>query len=295
MPKFMKKNAYLFIYPMLTIAVIGMIKYLWINFSSILLSFSVENEFGEQIYTFANFERLFDEFKNSDSEIWKALVNTLKYFFMYTGKTLVSFVVAYFLYKKIWGYKAYRVIFYLPSIVSPIILVGVWDSMLSTGGAFELVATNLFGAEEYTNPLVNAATSTNVILIYSFWVGFGTSLLMFVGAMNRVPEEILDAGLIDGCGMWKEFFKIMVPLTWETLSTMILLTTMSVFTASGPILYFTGGQHNTNTLSFWIFNQTRGGIYNYPSAVGLFFTIAALPIVVVCRWLTNKVNSDITY
>ena len=119
MPKFMKKNAYWFIYPMLTIAVIGMIKYLWINFSSILLSFSVENEFGEQIYTLANFERLFAEFENSNSEIWRALVNTLKYFFMYTVKNLISFVVAYFLYKKIWGYKIYRVIFYLPSIVSP--------------------------------------------------------------------------------------------------------------------------------------------------------------------------------
>ncbi|MBE5750347.1 MAG: sugar ABC transporter permease [Clostridiales bacterium] len=293
MPKFMKKSAYLFIYPMLIIAVIGIIKYLYINFSSILLSFSVENEYGEQVYTLVNFEKLFSEFTNSDGEIWRALINTLKYFLMYTVKNLVSFVVAYFLYKKILGYKAFRVIFYLPSIVSPIILVGVWDSMLSTGGVFSIIA-EMFG-NEYRNPLVNAATATNTILVFSFWVGFGTSLLMFVGAMNRVPEEILDAGLIDGCGMWKEFFKIMIPLTWETLSTMILLTTMSIFTATGPILYFTGGQNDTNTLSFWIFNSTRNGMENYPSAVGLFFTIAALPIVVGCRWLMNKVNSDITY
>lgn len=293
MPKFMKKNAYLFIYTMLIISFIGIMKYVYINFSSILLSFSVENEYGEQVYTLANFEKLFGEFKNHDSQIWKALVNTLKYFFMYTGKTLVSFVVAYFLYKKILGYKIYRVVFYLPSIISPIILVGVWDSMLSTGGVFSLI-TELFGGE-YANPLVNAKTATDVILVYSFWVGFGTSLLMFVGAMNRVPEEILDAGLIDGCGMGREFFSIIIPLTWETLSTMLLLTTMSVFTASGPILYFTGGQNDTNTLSFWIFNETRGGVYNYPSAVGLFFTIAALPIVVGCRWLMNKVSSDVTY
>ena len=293
MPKFFKKGAYVFIYPMLTIAVIGILKYLYINFSSILLSFSVENEFGEQIYTFANFEKLFLEFTKPESAIWLALVNTIKYFVMYTIKTLVSFVVAYFLYKRVLGYKAFRVIFYLPCIVSPIILVGVWDSMLSTGGVFNIIV-ELFG-KEYANPLVNPTTATNVILVFSFWVGFGTSLLMFVGAMNRVPEEILEAGLIDGCGMWQEFFKIMVPLTWETLSTMILLTTMSIFTATGPILYFTGGQNNTNTLSFWIFNETRNGVYNYPSAVGLFFTIAALPIVVGCRWLMNKVNSDISY
>lgn len=294
MPKFMRKKAYLFVYPMLIIAVIGIFKYVYINFRAILLSFSIENEYGEQVYTLANFERLFGEFANKESQIWKALINTLKYFAMYTVKTLVSYVVAYFLYKKIFGYKIFRVIFYLPAIISPIILVTVWDSMLSTGGVFNTIF-NLFGGVEYSNPLTNANSATSVILTYSFWVGFGTSLLMFVGSMNRVPSEVLEAGLIDGCGMGREFFSIMIPLTWETLSTMLLLTTMSVFTASGPILYFSGGQNNTNTLSFWIFNETRNGVYNYPSAVGFFFTIVALPIVVGCRWLMNVLSPDVSY
>lgn len=294
MPKFMRKNAYLFIYPMLIIAVIGIVKYLWINFSSILLAFSVENEYGQQIYTMQNFERLFAEFATPGSGMWIYLKNTFMYFAMYMIKTLASFSVAYFLYKKILGYKIYRVIFYLPCIVSPIIFVNVVKNMLDGSGGILHQLWHSLGWE-YVNPLRESGSATWVILIYSFWGGFGTSLLMFVGAMNRVPSEVIDAGQIDGCGMGREFFNIVIPMTWETLSTMLLLTSMSIFTATGPILYFTSGDKDTSTLSFWIFYQTYNGTYNYPTAVGMFFTIIALPLVAFGRWLMSRVNSDITY
>lgn len=294
MPKFMRKNAYIFIYPMLTIAVIGIFKYLYINFSSIMLAFSTTNEFGEQVSTLANFEKLFAEFATPNSGMLRYLGNTLQFFIMYNIKTLVSFSVAYFLFKKIWGYRAFRIIFYIPSIVSPIIFVNVWRQMFEFGGIADIIYTGFTGLE-YVDPLKYEGSAMLIILIYSFWGGFGTSLLMFVGAMNRVPSEVLDAGLIDGCGMAREFFNIMIPLTWETLSTMLLLTSMSLFTATGPILYFTQGAYNTETISFWIFFKTMGGEYNYPTAVGMFFTILALPLVAFGRWLMNRVNSDITY
>ena len=68
-----------------------------------------------------------------------------------------------------------------------------------------------------------------------------------------------------------------------------------IFMASGPILYFTEGAYNTFTLSFWIFNEVRGDAYNYSSAVGLFFTVVALPIVFGIRYLMNKINPEVSY
>ena len=289
MPKFMRKNAYWFIYPMLTIAVIGMIKYVYTNISAILLAFSIESN-GEQIYTFANFETLLKELVAPGTGLWQYLGNTIQYFVMYMLKTLVSFSVAYFLYKNILGYKIFRVVFYLPCIVSPIIFVNIWKNMLESEG----IIGQLFG-EGYVNPLTEVGSATTTILIYSFWAGFGTSLLVFVGAMNRVPGEVIDAGTIDGCGMGREFFNIIVPMVWETLSTMLLLTSMSVFTATGPILYFTRGNFQTKTLSFFIFLETYNGTYNYPTAVGMFFTFLALPLVAFGRWLMNRGNSNVEY
>ena len=68
-----------------------------------------------------------------------------------------------------------------------------------------------------------------------------------------------------------------------------------VFAASGPILYFTEGAAETSTLGFWLFNQVRGDIYNYPAAVGVVFTMLGIPILVISRLIINKLNPEVTY
>lgn len=289
MPKYMRKRAYWFVYPMLIIAFWDIFKYLYINFNSILLAFSIESN-GEQVYTLNNFSRLFAEFAAPGSGMWRYLRNTFSFFLMAVSKTLVAFVVAYFFYKKIKGHKLFEVIFYLPCLISPIILTNIWKNMLESGGLAEYFS-KLFGIT-YQNPLTNAETAMSVILIYTFWAGFGASLLIFVGAMNRIPTEIIDAGKIDGCNIRQEFFRIILPLVWDNLSTMLLLNLMAIFTATGPILYFTGGSYNTKTLSFFIFWETYNGSYNYPTAVGIFFTLVALPVVALGRWLMSRVSGE---
>lgn len=303
MPKFMKKGAYIFIYPMLIIAAFDMFRYIYINLSSILLAFTIENGLtGETSFTLTWFEDMFLQFSLAQSNLKVAIGNTLKFFVMYFIKTLISFTVAYFLYKKILGYKIFRVIFYIPCLISPIILVNVWKNMLGPGGLFNRLWVYGFGLE-YNNPVsASSDIAIWIVLLFSFWGGFGTDLLIFVGAMNRVPEEVLDAGLIDGCGMLREFFSLIVPLVWETLSTMLMIQSMSLFTATGPILYFTPNNPSTWTLQYYIFNSLYGtggggGVneYNSIAAIGLFFTMIALPIVITGRWLMNRVNSNISY
>ena len=301
----MKKGAYFFIYPMLLIAAFDMFRYIYINISSVFLAFTFEDGAGEVSFTWQWFEEMFKDFSSTTGQLKTAVGNTIKFFFMYFAKTLISFSVAYFLYKKIFGYKIFRVVFYIPCLISPIILVNVWKNMLNHGGLYHQILMALGNGANFE--YVFAATSetaVNWILLFSFWGGFGTDLLIFVGAMNRVPEEVLDAGLIDGCGMMREFFSLIVPLVWETLSTMLMIQSMSIFTATGPIMYFSPRNTSTYTLQFYLFNQLTGfadavptgkNVYNSVAAIGLFFTVLALPIVLFGRWLMNKVNSNISY
>jgi ABC-type sugar transport system permease subunit len=75
----------------------------------------------------------------------------------------------------------------------------------------------------------------------------------------------------------------------------VLLSATTIFSASGPILYFTEGAAKTTTLGYWLFAQVRGGTYNYPSAVGVIFTLLTIPIVVFVRTLSKKINAEVTY
>lgn len=158
----------------------------------------------------------------------------------------------------------------------------------------EICAPSVFNVE-YEEFSTNPATATNLILTYVALSGFGMNYLIMLGAMNRIPEEYFEAAALDGCSPVREFFSIISPLVWETLSTLLILHFTQIFMASGPILYFTEGAYNTFTLSFWIFNEVRGDAYNYSSAVGLFFTVVALPIVFGIRYLMNKINPEVSY
>ena len=236
----------------------------------------------------------FVDIVNPNGTIMQCAKNTILYFVADMFKRGAAFLVAYFFYKKIWGAKAFRVIFFLPSIISDIIEVTIFKSFIATYGPLYNLLKSVFGYE-LPALLGSAATATPTIIFYTIWAGFGTTMLIFVGVMNRIPEDVIDAGKIDGCTWTKEFTKIIIPLGWETLYTSFILGLAGIFMASGPIMLFTGGAFNTYTLSYWIFDQVKNGTYNYPAAIGLVFTALTIPITFFSRWLMSKFSSDITY
>ena len=110
--------------------------------------------------------------------------------------------------------------------------------------------------------------------------------------MNSIDPSIIDAGRIDGAGPLRELVSIIVPCIWPTLSTMLLLCTTGIFTASGPSLLFDKGDYGTSTISYWIYEITSGSgssgeSVELAAAIGLIFTILGLPIVLVVKKLTG--------
>ena len=109
----------------------------------------------------------------------------------------------------------------------------------------------------------------------------------------------MEYAKIDGVGTWRELVQIIIPMIWPTVSTMLTFAIVGLFTASGPILLFTKGQYGTYTISFWIFDLVQGvnGVTNfeYASAVGLFFTLVGVPIVMTVRHFINKLVEIVEY
>ena len=288
-----RRKQWLFCYLMLIPAIWCVIRYFAVNGYSILIAFTDGEPFKDE-FTARNFKMLFNELAQKDSIIYLAMINTFKYFLLGTVKVFIAFVVAYFLYKKIWCYKAFRFIFFLPSLIAPVVSIMIFKDIIAKYGPLWEIVKTVFKTE-YEELLANPAIATRVIMIYMLLTGFGTTFLIFMGAMNRAPEECFEAARIDGCSLWREFWQILCPLTFETFSTMLLLQFATIFTATGPILYFTGGSYNTYTLSYWIFDQVRGSSYNYPSAVGMFFTLLAMPFVFGSRAIMKKINPEVSY
>ena len=134
------------------------------------------------------------------------------------------------------------------------------------------------------------------VFIYMFFTNFAGNMVLFSGAMNRIPKEMLESAEIDGVGMWRELVQFVIPCMWPTLSTIIILSITSLFTASGPILLLTKGAGDTTTISYWIFEQVKFiGSYNIPAALGLVFTAIGFPLVLVVRKVLGRLQEDVEY
>ena len=287
----------LFIVGMIIVPILHfLIFYLYVNLDSILMAFQ-KLEGGELKPSFGNFTLFFEQMKDPESEIVESLKNTLVFF----GTNLLlilpaTLFIAYFIYKKIFGYKFFRVIFFIPSILSAVVLTIVYEDFVGIQGPIAKWIQTAQGLEKTPELLGVPRYALKTILGYTIWTGFGTNLILLGGAMNRIPEETIDAGKIDGVGMLRELFQIILPMVWPTLTTVIVFAFVGIFTSSGPILLFTEGKHDTYTISYWIFAQVYGGASSqYASAVGLAFTIIALPIVFGVKILMEHIQEATEY
>lgn len=273
-----------------------------VNINTILMAF--QDNLGK--WSLVNFPKVWESLVSPvdpDMSIQVGLVNTMRYFL--TGLLIslpLSLILSYFIYKKLWMYRSFRVIFYLPAIISGVAMSTVFMEFIKTDGPLGDIC-GLFGLELPRNGLLaTESTATWTIVFYSIWTGLSGNMLLLNGAMTRIPAEVLEAARLDGVKPFRELVSFILPLIWPSLSSMLVLQFVGILGASGPILLFApNGEYKTTTISYWIFYQVYGGggvggaagrNLAMVSTAGLCFTAVSLPVIFFVRWLAEKVNTE---
>jgi ABC-type sugar transport system permease subunit len=245
-----------------------------------------------------NFKIVFEDIAKDKGGLRIALNNTL---ITWTFSTLLMFPLSilwsYFIYKKLRLGSFYRIIFYIPSIISSVALAAIFKYLIVADGPIGHLYELLYPDRLMPIFLKEKEYAMKTVLIYVFWTGFGGNLILLNGAMGRIPKEVIESAYMDGTGMWREIFYFVLPLCWPTLSTLIIFSFAGLFTASGPILLLTNGAADTDTISFWIYREVEYSDLNIyvPAALGWVFTIIGLPIILIIRKFINKIYDDVEF
>lgn len=278
--------------------------YIYVNFNSILMAFQTVKG-GKTVFSFTHFESLFAEINNKnnpDMYFWQALQNTGIFFVQGLITTLITgFIISYFLYTNILGAKIFRILLFLPSLISSVVITLLFEQFVSVKGPIAWIIQQFEGAP--TPPVLfgDPRYALKTLVAYNVWFGIAGNMVLYMGAMNRIPKDVLEYGKLDGVGWVRELFQIILPLLWPTIITFITIQFTAIFTASGPVLLFTQGENGTYTISYWMFEKIwKAGSpdslqLNYASAIGLFFTIIALPIVFGVRAILGKIQEAVEY
>jgi ABC-type sugar transport system permease subunit len=267
--------------------------FLYVNINSFLMPF--QNADG--MWTLDNIKLVLSNLSmGAQSEIVKNLKNTLIYYAVgIMTQFPLSFFFAYCLYRKVLGYKIFNVIFMIPMMVSTVVLVAVYKNLLSAGGPVSVLWERVFG-KQAPFFLYDERTATASIVVYVIWTSFGLNLIIYAGAMSRIPPELWEQSRLDGVGFMRGMTTLAFPLIWPTFSIMLLLSAGGILSGDGPILLFSGGMYGTSTLGYWMYeNVVLKRLYNYASALGVFMTLVSLPVFLLVVHIRKRLPDDIQY
>ena len=273
--------------------------YVYPNASSVVMAF-LDSDGNPSL---VNFQRLWTEFQMPTSTIRIALQNTLITFAISVACFIPRVLVSYFIYKKIPGYKVYRILFFLPSILFSVCVAMCFTRMVGTTGFIAEFVKNVLGLDRTPELLADSQFANYTIWFNMIWLGFPGDLIIWGGTFARIPEDVLESARLDGVSWISEFTKIVVPMVWPTVALKMVLTVCGVLGASGQVYLLTKGNYGTMTLSCWLYRTlmessgTRytSNVYNYLSAVGLVMTVISVTIALLVRKYTDKAFQNVDY
>lgn len=202
----------------------------------------------ENIY-WVGFRNYFDLF--SDKAFLKALLNTSYIFIVALGVNIVlSLGLASTLWRPFRGRVFVITIMLIPWALPPVVNGVIWKWIFNPQyGVLNGVLYNLNLISEYKVWMLNSFTALNFIILVFIWRTIPFMTLILLGALQAIPDELLDAARIDGAGRWKCFRYITLPLLRDSLAIVFTLTTIYAVNIFDEIIILTGHRRDTRSLS----------------------------------------------
>ncbi len=170
------------------------------------------------------------------------LKNTIVYSFITViALIVVSLLLALLLSKSnVKGESALRAIFYIPSLLSMIIVGIAWRFILGNEmGIINYVIRQLGGTG--VNWLTDGKLAMLSIIVVSVWTYAGYYMLIFISGLQAIPNELYEAAIVDGAGKFYSFRRITLPLLSPTTLVVSILATINAFKAYELIITMTKG------------------------------------------------------
>lgn len=249
--------------------------YSWTNFSQEITFNGLEN-----------YRKIFD-----DPILAKGIKNTLIFAFVtVTVQSLISLPVSVFLNSKIKGSNIYRAIYFAPAVLSTLVVGYLWKYLMSSSdyGFINQVLTGM--GFEKVNFLGNAQIALFAIITISVWQWFGWSMVIYLGSLQSISEELYEAASVDGANGLQKFWHITIPGLAPAIKINFVTSTISGLKIFDLILATTNGgpAHQTETILSLIFSKFSDGNYGYASAFGMVFLLVSMLVAAVMLGLFKK-------
>lgn len=228
----------------------------------------------------------------SDDIFLKSLKNTTWFVvFGVSGQLLIAFALALFLNMNLKFRSLFRAIFYLPVII-PVVATGyVWRWILNVRVGLLNYLLGLLGV----NPvpwLADPEWARRSLLLIHYWL-CGTAMVIFLAALQDVPQSLYEAARIDGANRWNQFWHVTLPLCTPAILFNAIMGVIGTFQIFSVVWILTKGGPNFATEFYGVYLYRNAFAYfkmGYASALAWLLALIILACVVLiyrtsARWV----------
>ncbi|MEG2652701.1 MAG: sugar ABC transporter permease [Ruthenibacterium sp.] len=189
----------------------------------------------------------------------------------------------------------FRSIFFLPYVLSTVAVSFIWMAILSYTGVLNS-ALNLIGLGAFAGDFIgNAANAIKSICVVEIWRTIGFYMVIYLAALQTVPQELNEACLIDGGGKWHIFRYVTLPHIVPSIAICLMMSIVTEMRQFDIVKVLTNGGpgYATETISYNIIVQAFGNnALGYSSAIAVMLFLVLAIIGVAQQFITRKVQGD---
>lgn len=245
--------------------------------------------------TFVGFRNFAETFK--DAWWWKSVWHAIYVSILaLTVQNALALVLALIIDREIRAKNFYRVVFFLPPILSGIVVGLVWKWLYN--GEYGLINYWLsqVGLGDYARAwLADPKFALTAVAVVHMWKGFGWGFIILLAGLQSIPRQLYEAAHVDGAGDWAIFRHIIIPLmipVFFLVSILTILGTMQIFDIVVALTNGGPGGH-TEVPIFRIITEMWGNHrFGYACTMGIVFGIVLLCVSLVQIFLSRKLRYE---
>ncbi len=239
----------------------------------------------ETFVGFSNFQALI-----ADKRFIESMQNTILLIVMVTICTFFfSLMFASILTReKIRGQSFFRTIFYIPNILSVVVIAGIFSAVYRPeNGMLNSVFSMLSGQTVQIlwkdQPMVVVS-----IVIAMVWQAIGYYMVMYMAAMAAIPESIYESAGLDGAGRFRQFFQLTLPLIWTNIRTTLTFFIISTINIAFLLVKAMVAKGMSDVGLSFMYNQKDAGLFGYSMSAGVIIFLFSFLLSAAVNRVTRR-------
>ena len=190
--------------------------------------------------------------------------------------------------EKIKGQNFFRIIFYIPNILSVVVIAGIFSAIYKPENGMLNSILSMFSGRDIMILWKDQSMVIVSIIIAMVWQAIGYYMVMYMASMSAVPADLYESAGLDGAGRLSQFFEITLPLIWTNIRTTLTFFIISTINMAFLFVKAMVAKGMADVGLSFMYAQKDAGLYGYSMAAGVVIFLFSFLLSALVNWVTKR-------